>query len=83
MFQKGDELVPKVSREIPNMRKNGRLNEIAKGWFEIQLPYATDDTSNPITLGRFRGVFMITGFSSSLLLQFFSFTGSEINGKML
>ncbi|KAF8095613.1 hypothetical protein N665_0329s0032 [Sinapis alba] len=68
MFQKGDELVPKVSREISNLRTNGKLNEMANGWLEIQLPYTTDDTSNPITLDRFRGVFMITGGSSAFAL---------------
>ncbi|CAH8362104.1 unnamed protein product [Eruca vesicaria subsp. sativa] len=68
MFQKGHELVPKVSREITNLRENGRLNEMAKGLLEIQLPYATDDTSNPISLDRFRGVFMITGVSSAFAL---------------
>ncbi|XP_013616611.1 PREDICTED: glutamate receptor 1.3-like [Brassica oleracea var. oleracea] len=68
MFQKGDELVPKVSREISNLRTNGKLNEMANGWLEIQLPYTTDDTSNPITLDRFRGVFMITGVSSAFAL---------------
>nr|VDC92249.1 unnamed protein product [Brassica rapa] len=68
MFQKGDELVPKVSREISNLRTNGKLNELANGWLEIQLPYTADDTSNPITLDRFRGVFMITGVSSAFAL---------------
>ena len=68
MFQKGDELVPKVSREISNLRTNGKLNEMANGWLEIQLPYTTDDTSNPITFDRFRGVFMITGVSSAFAL---------------
>ncbi|KAF2564342.1 hypothetical protein F2Q70_00018516, partial [Brassica cretica] len=68
MFQKGDELVPKVSREISKLRAKGRLNEIAKRWLEIPLPYTADDTSNPITLDRFRGVFMITGVSSAFAL---------------
>ncbi|KAF8095614.1 hypothetical protein N665_0329s0033 [Sinapis alba] len=68
MFQKGDELVPKVSREISKLRAKGRLNEMAKGWLEIQLPYTTEDTSSPITLDRFRGVFIITGVSSAFAL---------------
>uniref|UniRef100_A0A0D3AWV4 Ionotropic glutamate receptor C-terminal domain-containing protein n=1 Tax=Brassica oleracea var. oleracea TaxID=109376 RepID=A0A0D3AWV4_BRAOL len=49
-------------------RAKGRLNEIAKRWLEIPLPYTADDTSNPITLDRFRGVFMITGVSSAFAL---------------
>ncbi|KAG2301365.1 hypothetical protein Bca52824_030016 [Brassica carinata] len=68
MFQKGDELVPKVSREISKLRAKGTLNEMARGWLEIQFPYTTEDTSSPITLDRFRGVFMITGVSSSFAL---------------
>ena len=68
MFQKGDELAPKVSREISKLRAKGRLNEIAKRWHEIPLPFTADDTSNPITLDRFHGVFMITGVSSAFAL---------------
>ncbi|KFK26014.1 hypothetical protein AALP_AA8G191700 [Arabis alpina] len=63
MFQKGHELVPNVSREISNLRKMEKLNEMEKRWFEKQLPYTADDTSNPITLYRFRGLFIITGVS--------------------
>ncbi|KAG2316452.1 hypothetical protein Bca52824_019574 [Brassica carinata] len=33
-----------------------------------QLPYTADDTSNPLTLYMFRGLFMITGVSSALAL---------------
>ncbi|VVB15421.1 unnamed protein product [Arabis nemorensis] len=63
MFQKGHELVQNVSREISDLRKMEKLNEMEKRWFEKQLPYTTDDTSNPITLYRFRGLFIITGVS--------------------
>lgn len=68
MFQKGDELVHNVSTEIAKLRTEGKLGEIEKGWFENQLPYTTDDISNPITLYRFRGLFMITGLSSAFAL---------------
>ncbi|XP_056850382.1 glutamate receptor 1.3 [Raphanus sativus] len=68
MFQKGDELVPLVSREIFNLRTSDRLIEMEKRWFENQLPYTADDTSNPITLYRFRGLFMITGVSFAFAL---------------
>ncbi|CAH8363189.1 unnamed protein product [Eruca vesicaria subsp. sativa] len=68
MFQKGDELVPLVSSEILNLRTSDRLIEMEKRWFENQLPYTADDTSNPITLYRFRGLFMITGVSFALAL---------------
>ena len=68
MFQKGDELVPLVSREILNLRTSDRLIEMEKRWFENQLPYTADDTLNPITLFRFRGLFMITGVSFAFAL---------------
>ncbi|KAJ0253029.1 Glutamate receptor 1.2 [Hirschfeldia incana] len=68
MFQKGDELVPLVSREIFNLRTSDRLIEMEKRWFENQLPYTADDTSNPITLYRFRGLFMIIGVSFAFAL---------------
>lgn len=68
MFQKGHELVHNVSIEIAKLRTEGKLSEMEKGWFENQLPYTTDDTSNPITLYRFRGLFMITSISSAFAL---------------
>ncbi|KAF3567607.1 hypothetical protein DY000_02011123 [Brassica cretica] len=68
MFQKGDELVTLVSREILNLRTSDRLIEMEKRWFENQLPYTADDTSNPVTLYRFRGLFMITGVSFAFAL---------------
>ncbi|ESQ32472.1 hypothetical protein EUTSA_v10003642mg [Eutrema salsugineum] len=68
MFQKGAELVPRVSREILNLRTTERLNDMEKRWFENQLPYTTDDTSNPVNLYRFRGLFMITGVSFAFAL---------------
>ncbi|XP_010552000.1 PREDICTED: glutamate receptor 1.3-like isoform X2 [Tarenaya hassleriana] len=69
MFQKGSELVHNVSREIANLRASERMNDIEKRWFRTELPYTTeDDASNPLTLYRFRGLFMITGVSFSLAL---------------
>ncbi|AED95666.1 ligand-gated ion channel protein-like; glutamate receptor-like [Arabidopsis thaliana] len=68
MFQKGSELAPNVSREIAKLRTSERLNEMERRWFDKQLPYTTDDTSNPITLYRFRGLFMITGVSFAFAL---------------
>jgi len=68
MFQKGSELAPNVSREIAKLRTSERLNEMERRLFDKQLPYTTDDTSNPITLYRFRGLFMITGVSFAFAL---------------
>ncbi|CAH8362090.1 unnamed protein product [Eruca vesicaria subsp. sativa] len=68
MFQKGDELVHKVSKEISELRTKGMLNEMARRWFENRFPYTIDDLSDPIDLYRFRGLFMITGGSSAFAL---------------
>ncbi|KAJ4888070.1 Glutamate receptor 1.3 [Raphanus sativus] len=46
MFQKGDELVHLVSKEISELRTKGRLNEMSKAWFDNRLPYIIDDTSD-------------------------------------
>ncbi|KAJ0253028.1 hypothetical protein HA466_0121280 [Hirschfeldia incana] len=69
MFQKGDELVPLVSRKILELRADDTITEIEKRWFENKFPYTADDTSNPLTLYMFRGLFMITGVSSALALS--------------
>uniref|UniRef100_A0A1J3FJM8 Glutamate receptor n=1 Tax=Noccaea caerulescens TaxID=107243 RepID=A0A1J3FJM8_NOCCA len=68
MFQKGSGLVANVSREISKLRAEERLIEMERRWFEKQNPYTTDDTSSPITLYRFRGLFMITGVSFAFAL---------------
>lgn len=68
MFQKGDELVHNVSKEISELRTNGTLNEMAKRKFDNRFPYTIDDTPDPIDLYRFRGLFMITGGSSAFAL---------------
>ncbi|CAH8363190.1 unnamed protein product [Eruca vesicaria subsp. sativa] len=69
MFQKGDELVPLVSRKILELRANDTITEMERRWFEKnKLLYTADDTSNPLTLYMFRGLFMITGVSSALAL---------------
>ncbi|CAA7058929.1 unnamed protein product [Microthlaspi erraticum] len=68
MFQKGFELVANVSREIANLRAEERLIDMERRWFQKQLPYTTDDTSDPISLYRFRGLFMITGVSFAFAL---------------
>ncbi|KFK34516.1 hypothetical protein AALP_AA5G155800 [Arabis alpina] len=72
MFQKGHELVWNVSREISNLRTSERLNEMEKRWFNKQFPYTSDDTSDPISLYRFRGLFMVTGVSFALAITVLS-----------
>ena len=68
MFQKGDDLVHRVSMEIMKLRASDRISEMEKRSFESKLPYTADDTSNPLNLYMFRGLFMITGVSSALAL---------------
>ncbi|CDY19953.1 BnaA09g02980D [Brassica napus] len=68
MFQKGGDLVHRVSMEILKLRASDKISEMEKRSFESKLPYTADDTSNPLTLYMFRGLFMITGVSSALAL---------------
>ncbi|XP_010547164.1 PREDICTED: glutamate receptor 1.2-like isoform X2 [Tarenaya hassleriana] len=68
MFQKGSSLAQNVSREIAKLRRTEKLKEIERYWFHKQPPLITDEAYDPLTVHKFRGLFMITGvaFASSL-----------------
>ncbi|XP_010552008.1 PREDICTED: glutamate receptor 1.2-like isoform X4 [Tarenaya hassleriana] len=68
MFQKGSPLVQNVSQEIAKLRRTGRLETMEKWWFQRQPAYTAEDTSDPLTLYKFRGLFMITGVSFGFAL---------------
>lgn len=61
-------MVPRVSREILKLRTSDMLSDMEKIWFENQLPYPADGIPSPITLFRFRGLFIITGVSFAFAL---------------
>ncbi|XP_010524639.1 PREDICTED: glutamate receptor 1.2-like isoform X2 [Tarenaya hassleriana] len=68
MFQKGSPLVWNVSREIAKLRRTGNLEAMKNRWFQRQPAYTAMDTSDPLTLYKFRGLFMITGISFGFAL---------------
>lgn len=68
-FQKGSPLVQKVSREIAMLRRTERLQAMENWWFQRQTTSVTsEDTSDPLTVYKFRGLFMITGVSFAFAL---------------
>ncbi|KAK3183647.1 hypothetical protein Dsin_030933 [Dipteronia sinensis] len=80
VFRKGCPLVPDLSRAIAKLREDGKLNMMENAWFKSsQSTFSTSsdnsdqDSSNnnnvnPLTLDSFRGLFLITGVSSTLAL---------------
>ncbi|XP_010496187.1 PREDICTED: glutamate receptor 1.4-like [Camelina sativa] len=72
VFQKGSPLVQNVSREIAMLRRTEKLKAMENWWFHRQTIYATsDDTSDPLTVYTFRGLFMITGVSFAFALTIY------------
>ncbi|KAK1567415.1 hypothetical protein Q3G72_011970 [Acer saccharum] len=76
-FRKGCPLVPDLSRAIAKLREDGKLNMMENVWFKSrQSTFTSSDSEdpsnnnyvNPLTLDSFRGLFLITGVSSTLAL---------------
>ncbi|XWS75982.1 hypothetical protein CRYUN_Cryun01aG0138100 [Craigia yunnanensis] len=76
VFPKGSPLVPDISTEIARLRENGRLQMLENAWFKSPTTFASGDTSdsvNPLTVGDFGGLFLISGtFSALAFLLFFA-----------
>ncbi|KAK3183652.1 hypothetical protein Dsin_030938 [Dipteronia sinensis] len=78
VFHKGCPLVPDLSRAIAKLREDGKLIMMENAWFKSSqsatfTSSASEDPSNnnyvnPLTLDNFRGLFLITGVSSTLAL---------------
>ncbi|KAK3184667.1 hypothetical protein Dsin_031953 [Dipteronia sinensis] len=71
VFRKGSPLVPEMSRAIAKLREDGRLSEMENEWFRRQSVVTFGDTSNnvnPLTIDSFRGLFLITGVSSTFAI---------------
>ncbi|XP_010547168.1 PREDICTED: glutamate receptor 1.2-like [Tarenaya hassleriana] len=68
MFQKGSHLAQNVSQEIAKLRRTGKLKTMENWWLERQPASTAEDTSDPLTLYKFRGLFIITGVSFGLAL---------------
>ena len=76
VFPKGSPLVPDISTEIAKLRENGTLQMLEDLWFKSPTTFASGDTSdsvNPLTVGDFGGLFLISGtFSALAFLLFFA-----------
>ncbi|KAK1568901.1 hypothetical protein Q3G72_030230 [Acer saccharum] len=77
VFRKGCPLVPDLSRAIAKLREDGKLDMMENAWFKSRKSTFTSSDSedpsnnnyvNPLTLDSFRGLFLITGVSSTLAL---------------
>ncbi|GJV11036.1 ionotropic glutamate receptor, metazoa, periplasmic binding protein-like protein I [Tanacetum coccineum] len=70
IFQKGSPLVTQMSRQIAKIREDGTLRILEKKWFEKHSSSSQDPPRNPKTLnfGMFRGLFLISGISSTIAL---------------
>lgn len=81
MFQKGSDLVPKVSREIAKLRSLGMLKDMEKKWFqkldslsvhsntdEVASTIDDDEASKRFTFRELRGLFIIAGVAHVLVL---------------
>ncbi|TXG55691.1 hypothetical protein EZV62_020947 [Acer yangbiense] len=71
VFRKGSPLVPEMSRAIAKLRADGRLSMMENAWFKGQSMMtfgATSNNVNPLTIDSFRGLFLITGVSSTFAI---------------
>jgi ionotropic glutamate receptor len=93
MFQKGSDLVPKVSREIAKLRSLGMLKDMEKKWFqkldslnvhsnteEVASTNDDDEASKRFTFRELRGLFIIAGAAHVLVLALHLFhTRQEVS----
>ncbi|KAH7521682.1 hypothetical protein FEM48_Zijuj07G0058800 [Ziziphus jujuba var. spinosa] len=87
VFQKGSALVQDISKELSKLKEAGELAVLENKWIssraysEEALLTPSDDSGNGpevLSLDWFRGLFLISGISSTLaLLLFFSFAIKE------
>ncbi|KAJ4719294.1 Glutamate receptor [Melia azedarach] len=88
VFQRGSPLVHDISRVIARLREEGTLKKIEDKWFNgghDQSSFMYEDSaSNPssLSLKNFGGLFLITGFSSTLALVLF-FVLKLYNNKLV
>ncbi|XP_023636123.1 glutamate receptor 1.4-like [Capsella rubella] len=69
VFHKGSALVQNVSREIAMLRRTEKLQAMENWWYHRQtMSASSDDSSDPLTVYTFRGLFMITGASFAFAL---------------
>ncbi|KAB2020889.1 hypothetical protein ES319_D07G100400v1 [Gossypium barbadense] len=65
VFPKGSALARDISREIAKLREDGRLQALQNAWFQTPIiDFDSEDTTNSVnslTVGDFRGLFLISG----------------------
>ncbi|XP_016743342.1 glutamate receptor 1.2 [Gossypium hirsutum] len=65
VFPKGSALARDISREIAKLREDGRLQALENAWFKTPIiDFDSEDTTNSVnslTVGDFRGLFLISG----------------------
>ncbi|PQM37467.1 glutamate receptor 1.3 [Prunus yedoensis var. nudiflora] len=75
VFPKGSKLAQDMSRQIEILREEGKLLEMEEAWFHSKSNLLFDDkTSDPSALNfhSFRGLFLVSGFSSAFALLLFT-----------
>ncbi|KAH7521687.1 hypothetical protein FEM48_Zijuj07G0059300 [Ziziphus jujuba var. spinosa] len=87
-FRKGSPLVQNMSKAIYELRKTGKLAELERKWFgysQLSLIASDDSANDPhaLSLDSYRGLFLISGVSSTLaLFLFFAFSIKEKAGDL-
>ncbi|RVW75482.1 Glutamate receptor 2.7 [Vitis vinifera] len=74
VFPKGSPLVPDISWAIAKLREDGKLDMIQQTWFQDQSVFKKQESpTKPSILDSysFRGLFLVTGTSSTLALIIF------------
>ncbi|KAL3744051.1 hypothetical protein ACJRO7_013321 [Eucalyptus globulus] len=70
-FPKGSPLVPDISASIAKLREDGKLYLIGQNWFKDHYLFPDQDSATEVArldLYRFRGLFLITGITSTVAL---------------
>ncbi|KAJ9170020.1 hypothetical protein P3X46_018157 [Hevea brasiliensis] len=76
-FRKGSPLVPHISRAIAKLREEGKLAMMENAWLKSHSTLASeleenaDNDVKPLTFESFRGLFFISGISSTFALAIF------------
>lgn len=75
VFSKGSPLVDDMSKAIAKLREDGKLRQLEEVWFHSKSEFTSQNSTtmdnNVLTFNKFRGLFLISGVSSSLALFLF------------
>ncbi|PSS07257.1 Glutamate receptor 2.8 like [Actinidia chinensis var. chinensis] len=86
-FPKGSPLVPEISRAIINMKEGDKMIGVEKKWFGKEADCSEQEgtrvVSDSLTLGSFKGLFLVSGISSVSSLIIFVFMFLYVNKDIL